>query len=456
MTDPRFREDDINIMFLKLKNFLFHREKFASGAAILTITTFFSYLTGMLRDRIFARTFGAGRELDLYNTSFIIPDILFNILIAGAFSAAFIPVFTSLLATDEKEKANELANTTINSAVFAIIFVGALAAIFMPALAKFIAPGFNEIERAALVSLSRLMLISPIIMTISSALGAILISHKSFLAYGLSPVFYNLGIISGTFLISWLGIYGLVVGTLIGTGLHFLPRFISILSAPYKYSFIFKLRDQNFIKIIKLLIPKMIGHPVEQFTFLAFNRIATTLAAGSVAVISFARNFQSVAVSLFGIAFSVAIFPMLSECAAKRDRGNFVKNFWKALRDILIFTVPSALGLYLLSDLPIRIFLGGGKFSDENILRTATVLAVFAFSIPTESLVHLLARSFYALKNTIIPVALSLLGLTIAVLFASLKVKTIGILAIPYGFFIGSATEVILLAFLLKKYIKKL
>lgn len=438
-------------MFLK-----FHREKFASGAAILTVTTFFSYLTGLLRDRIFARTFGAGRELDLYNTSFIIPDILFNILIAGAFSAAFIPIFTSLLATNEKEKANQLANTTLNSAVFAILIAGALAAIFMPALAKFIAPGFTDVERATLVSLSRLMLISPIIMTISSALGAILISHKTFLAYGLSPVFYNLGIISGTFLFPWFGIYGLVVGTLIGAGLHFLPRFISILSSPYKYSFIFKIRDRNFIKIIKLLIPKMIGHPVEQFTFLAFNRIATMLAAGSVAVISFARNFQSVAVSLFGIAFSVAIFPMLSECAAKRDHENFLKNFWKALRDILIFTVPSALGLYLLSDLPIRIFLGGGKFSDENILRTAQVLSVFAFSIPTESLIHLLARSFYALKNTIIPVVLSILALVISITFASLKIKTMGIIAIPYGFFLGSTIEIILLALMLRVKLKKL
>ncbi|MBI4994424.1 murein biosynthesis integral membrane protein MurJ [Candidatus Peregrinibacteria bacterium] len=442
-------------MLLKLKNLFFRREKFASGAAILTITTFLSYLTGLLRDRIFARTFGAGRELDLYNTSFIVPDIMFNILIAGAFSAAFIPVFTGLLATGEKEKANKLANTTLNSAVLAILAVGVLAAIFMPVLAKFIAPGFNEIERGTLVSLSRLMLISPVIMTISSALGAILISQKTFLAYGLSPVFYNLGIISGTFLTPWFGIHGLVIGTLTGAGLHFLPRLISIFYAQYKYLFLFNIRDPSFIKIIKLLIPKMIGHPVEQFTFLAFNRIATGLVAGSIAVISFARNFQSVAVSLFGIAFSVAIFPMLSECAAKGDRENFLKNFWKALRDILIFTVPSALGLYLLSDLIIRIFLGGGKFSDENIMRTAQVLSVFAFSIPTESLIHLLARAFYALKNTIIPVALSLLGLAVAVIFASFKAKTIGILAIPYGFFLGSAIEVILMSFLLHRYVKK-
>lgn len=427
------------------------KENFTKGAAILSITTLFSYITGLLRDRIFAQTFGAGRELDIYNTSFIIPDILFNILIAGAFSAAFIPVFTGLLAENKREEANELANTTLNSAVVAILVFGSLAALFMPILAKFIAPGFSEAERATLISLSRFMLVSPIILTVSSAFGAMLIGRKTFLAYGLSPIFYNLGIIFGTFLIPKFGIYGLVIGTLLGALLHLLPRFISILYTPYKYCFYFKIRDKNFIKTVKLLIPKMIGHPVEQFTFMAFNRIATTLAVGSVAVISFSRNFQSVPVSLFGIAFSVAIFPMLAECAAKRDRENFLKNFKKALRDILIFTVPSALGLYLLSDIPIRIFLGGGKFSDENILRTAQVLSIFALSIPTESLVHLFARSFYALKNTLIPVALSVFALIISITFASLKIKTMGIIAIPYGFFLGSAIEIILLALILRR-----
>lgn len=204
------------------------------------------------------------------------------------------------------------------------------------------------------------------------------------------------------------------------------------------------------------MIPKMIGHPVEQFTFLGFTRIATMFAAGSVTAVSFARNFQSVPVSLFGIAFSVAIFPTLAECAAKGDRENFLKNFWKVLRDILIFTIPSALGLYLLSDLPIRIFLGGGKFSDENILRTASVLSIFALSVPTESLAHLLARSFYALKNTIIPVVLSVFGLFVSISFAIYQSKSIGILAIPYGFFLGSFMEVILLAFLLRRKIKML
>lgn len=441
---------------LNLRSFFFRRERFSTGAAVLTITTFLSYVTGLFRDRIFARTFGAGRELDLYNTAFIIPDLLLNILVASALSAAFIPIFTGLVTQGEQERANTLANSVLHAALFAIFIAGSLAALFMPQLSKFIAPGFTESERETLISLSRLMLISPLIMTVSNFFGAMLVSFKRFLAYGLSPIFYNIGIIAGAFMAPWFGIYGLVFGTLIGALFHAIPRLFGIRSSLYRYAREFKLRDPHFRKVIKLMIPKMVGHPVEQLTFLGFTRIATALTAGSVTAVSFARNFQSVPVSLFGIAFSVAIFPTLAECAAKADRENFLKNFWKALRDILIFTVPSALGLYLLSDLPIRIFLGGGKFSDENILRTASVLSIFAFSIPTESLVHLLARSFYALKNTLIPVILSVVGLAVSISFATFQSKTLGILAIPYGFFLGSFIEVILLIILLRQKLKNL
>ena len=435
---------------------MLRRERFAEGAAVLTITTFFSYLTGLLRDRIFARTFGAGRELDIYNASFIIPDLLLNILVSSLLSAAFIPIFTSLFTQGEKEKANELANSVFHTAVGVIIIFAALTAIFMPQLSKFIAPGFSDGDRNALINLSRLMLISPVFMAISSSFGSLLVSLRTFLPYGLSPVFYNLGIIAGTFTVPWFGIYGLVLGTLFGAMLHVLPRFISILASPFRYRFHINLRDTHYKKVLKLMIPKMVGHPVEQLTFFGFTRIATLLAAGSVTAVSFARNFQSVAVSLFGIAFSVAIFPVLSQCAGADDRENFLKNFWKVLRDILFFTIPCALGLFFLSEIPIRIFLGGGKFGDENIFRTARVLSIFALSIPTESISHLLARAFYALKNTVTPVLMSVANLVISVTFAYYKSKTIGIVAIPYGFLLGSATQVALLGFFLRKKIKSL
>ncbi|MBI2453870.1 hypothetical protein HYV58_01685 [Candidatus Peregrinibacteria bacterium] len=431
------------------------RFRFEMGAAVLTATTFLSYLTGLLRDRIFARTFGAGRELDLYNASFTIPDLLLNIFVMSVLSAAFIPTLSGLLAQKEQEKANMLANATLRAAVAAILVLGGLAALFMPILSRFIGKDLPASDLAILTHLSRLMLISPMFMAVSNTFGAMLVSSKRFLAYGLSPVFYNLGIISGVLLTPRLGIFGLVAGTLFGAFLHTAPRIFALRTSPFRWLKHAPWKNRDFIDMIKLGLPKMAGHPVEPLTFMAFTRIALPLAAGSVTAVSFARNFQSVPVSLFGISFSVAVYPVLAAAVAKKNASDFLKSFKKSLRDILLLTIPSALGLYFLSEIPIRLFLGGGKFSDENILRTAHTLSLFALSIPTESAVHLLARSFYALKNTVIPVIMSVIGLIVCVSFASTAVDTLGIAAIPLGFFAGSAVETALLSFILARTLKK-
>jgi putative peptidoglycan lipid II flippase len=410
-----------------------------------------SYLTGLLRDRIFARTFGVGRELDIYNASFIIPDLILTVLVSAALSAAFVPLFTSLNAKGDREKANELANTVLHSATVVILVFGTLTAIFMPTISHWLAPGFNEVERLELVKLSRLMMFSPLLIAISSCFGAMLVSFKRFLAYGISAILYNTGIIIGTFFVPWLGLYGLVAGTLLGATLHLLPRLIAIRKTPFHYEPKVKFRDVNFIKMLKLMLPKMIGHPVEQLNFLAFTRIASLLAAGSVTAVSFARNFQSVPISMFGIAFSLAVYPTLAEAAAKNDRPAYMSNLKKAARDILIFTIPCAIGLFFFGGIAIRILLGGGRFDDESILRTSLVLSAFALSIPTESLVSLFARAFYALKNTIIPVAFSVLNLAISVAFAYIRAPEIGVVAIPYGFFLGSLTELLFLILILRR-----
>lgn len=432
-----------------LKSIFLKREKFSLGAAVLTATTLLSYITGLLRDRIFARTFGAGRELDLYNASFEIPDLILNVLVSSALSAAFIPIFSSLIGTDEKEKANKLANTVLHSAVAVIFVFGVIAAIGMPLILKITKPGFTGLEHDKLVDLSRLMLISPLIMAVSSSLGAMLVSYKRFLPYGISPILYNLGIICGTFTTAYFGVYGLVLGTLLGAALHLAPRLAVIKSTPFRYRFSVALKDANFIRVIKLTIPKLIGHPIEQINFMAFSSIASMLAAGSITAVSFSRNFQSVAVSIFGIAFSVAIYPTLAECVGKGDMENFKKNLFKTARSILFFAIPSAIGLSLLSYLPIKIFLGGGKFTQENILLTAGLLSVFALSIPFESLNSLLARAFYSLKNTIIPVLCSLTGLIVSVCVAFFGAKTFGLIAIPYGFLSGQFTKTAALSVIL-------
>jgi len=438
---------------ISIYNFL-SRKAIPGGAAILTVTSFASYAMGLFRDRLFARSFGAGPELDAYNASFIIPDLLLNIFVAGALAAAFIPVFSSLIGEKNKKQAHELANSVINSALLIMIFSGIAVFVLAPALSHVVAPGFSDASRSTLVNLMRLMVVSPIIFAISNSLGGMLVGYRRFLFYGLSPILYNLGIIIGTFFLAEkIGIYGVALGTIAGAILHLAIRVLGMKGVDFRYvkkiSF-----TGDFKTVIRLMIPKMFGHPVELVTFWGFTAIASTLGPGNITVLNFARNFQSVPVSLFGIAFATAILPALSQLAAKKDFKEYKVQFFRALKGILALTIFSALFIFFTKVFIIRLFLGGGAFSEPDILLTASVLGIFTLSIPLESTNHLLARSFYALKNTVIPVTVSILALGIAVSFGYVLAGYIGILALPLAFSIGSLFKMTTLFILLHLRIK--
>ncbi len=425
-------------------------------AGILSVTTLLSYITGLLRDRTFAHMFGAGRELDIYNTAFIVPDLMLNIFVASALSPVFTPLLSGLRAQQKHETAGHFATTVTAAASGTISILAILVGIFMPIIAPYIAPGFTVEERVQLIQMSRIILVSPVIMAVSNSLGSILVSSKQFLWYGISPVVYNLGLICGSFLVPKMGLSGLAVGVIFGAVAHLVSRIIGILRSGFTFGRSVNMRMSEFKQLLKLMGPKMLGHPVEQLKFFGFNRIATALAAGSVTAISFSRNFQSVPVSLFGISFAVSVFPLLAEAAAVGDRAAFKLHIKKTALSILAFTIPSTLFLLIVGDLPIKILLGGGKFVGESITRTATALAFFSLAIPTESMIHLFARSFYALKNTTIPVIMSVTGLIISVSVAHLFSDSYGIIAIPLGFFAGTFVEATLLGVLLYRRVQRL
>ena len=187
-------------MLARIKTYLFG-SVFRRGATLLTVLTLASYALGLVRDMMFARFLGAGRLLDIYNAAFIVPDLLLNIFVAGALTAAFVPVFTHLMARGERREAEQLAGTMLRAAPLVMAAIGGLAVIFMPQLARAVAPGFSGSEMTLLIRMSRLMLISPLLFAFSNTLGGMLVSLERFVGYGLSPVMYNLGIIGGVFLV---------------------------------------------------------------------------------------------------------------------------------------------------------------------------------------------------------------------------------------------------------------
>ena len=427
---------------------------FRRGASLLTALTIASYALGLVRDMVFSRVLGAGRLLDVYNAAFIIPDVLLNVFIAGALAAAFVPIFTHLIARNQKTDAQELAATMLAGAPIGMGIIGIIAFIGMPHFAGLVAPGFDAVDRALLVHLSRLMLISPILFALSNTLGGILVSLERFAGYGLSPVLYNLGIIGGAFLVAPLGPIGLVWGTIAGAVLHLMARIISVVRSGFRPHGPISFSNSHFKQVLGLMLPRMAGQPVEQLTFFLFTNLASSLALGSIAILSFARNFESVPVSVFGISFATAVFASLSRSAALNDDAAFIRTLKEAARPLAIVTTLSTLFYIGAGRFVIEILLGGGKFGDQQVHATATLLAWFSLGIPAEAFIHLLVRAFYALKDTWTPVFISVPGLALIWLIARALLPSMGLNSLGISYAIASTLEAGILFLLLRRRLR--
>ena len=290
--------------------------------------------------------------------------------------------------------------------------------VLAPLTVSVIAPGFQTTaERELYTGLFRVMCVTPVIFAASIALGEVLVAERRFLFYGLAPLLYNGGIVVGTVLLAdRLGIYAAAVGAVLGALLHLGIRVAGIGRTRFRIRPRWPSERPAVREFIRLMIPKMASHPIDPLTFLYFTALATRFGAGSVSAVSFARNFQSVPVSLIGVSIAVAAFPVLSAAVASGDRPAFVRTLATNLATTAILTGGAAIGLFVLSRVVIAVLLGGGAFGPDDVALTAGLLAAFAISIPLESLTHLLARAFYATHNTLIPVLASLAALAVILL----------------------------------------
>lgn len=413
------------------------------GSVVLAGTTLLSYVLGLLRDRMLARSFGASTSLDAYNAAFLVPDFLFNLLVASGIAAAAVPLFAGLMKRGQKE-ANEYMNSLLMSAAGAMMITGVGIGIFAPWLSFFVAPGLDETGRLLVTQMMRILAVSSVLFAGSNAFGAMLVSQKRFLAYGLSPAAYNLGIIAGAvYLAPQLGIIGVAYGTVLGAALHLVVRFVSALHSGWKFGWNPNfLRTSEMKRTFTLMVPKMFGHPVEMLTFWVFTTLASFLAPGSITVLNFARNFQSVPVSLIGIAMATAAFPLLAE-ARLGVKKEFASLLYRVSGTILLVSSVASMILFLIARPLVALLLGGGAFGADAVVQTAFVLGIFCLSIPTESLSHVFARAFYAQQNTITPVLFSVLGLIIAGCSAYLLTDMLGIAGLPVGFFLGSLVKTV-------------
>lgn len=433
---------------------LFQKSNSGVAALILALASLVSYICGLLRDVLISNYFGASLITDAYNTAFLIPDFIYTITVAGALSGIILPVFKKAHSKDPKD-GWELAGAFLTFSQLLVIGLSVVAFIFMPHIIDFAfgsqianQSGLTALEishqKYTITMLSRILLLSPVLFTISNGLGTILISFKHYVAYALSASFYNAGIIAGIYLLhESFGIYSAAIGVGFGLVLHLFIRIIDGWHLDHNLKL--RLWHPQLPYVFKLALPKTIGLLAWQFCLWAYNIIGYGLAEGSIAAFGYARNIQSFAVSLFGISIATAIFPFLVDYLNDGKTEEYRKKLQNSLIQIALYTIPAATGLALLSTETVTVLLGRGAFTQDAIILTSSVLFFFAFSIVFESLTHVFARAYYSFHNVIIPVTASLVFMSINLIGSFLMAPKWGASAFSIFFVIATAIQIIIL-----------
>lgn len=410
-------------------------------------TVVLSKVLGLIRDRLLAHTFTPD-TVAIFFAAFRLPDLIFQLIIFGALSVAFIPVFTEYLEDNGKKEAFKLAESTLSLALLILICLTVLVYIFVDPLTKIIVPGFNELQREQVALLTRVILIGQIILTVGSFFIGILQSFRRFIIPALAGVFYNLGIILGIlFLTKPLWILGPAVGVIIGAILHMLIQLPLIWSMGFRFGSIKSIIHPGVKEIVRLMSFRTIGLAAEQINETVGLILASLISTASVTYLTFAQHLQVVPIGLFGATLAQAALPVLS---SERSRGRideFKATLLTTMHQILFLALPAAAILIVLRIPAVRLVFGASQFDWEATVLTGRTLGFLAVGLFAQAVSLLLVRGFYALKDTKTPVIVSLIVvlINISLSFYLVRVLNLDIWSLGLSFSVSSILSGILL-----------
>lgn len=383
-----------------------------SAALTIMIMVAASRVLGLVRQRVLAHFFSV-EDLAVYFAAFRFPEMIFEILVVGALSSAFIPVFSSYISRGQEKKGWYVAAISQNAALFIFALLAVFIFIFAEPLSQLITPGFPAGSQAMMAQLTRLLLFVQGFFILSFFLTGVLESHQRFLLPAIAPLFYNLGIIFGAASLSSLGVWGAAIGALVGAFLHFAIQLPLALSLGFRFVPKIDFRDPGFRSIAKLAAPRALELSAYQILKSIELVLASLISLASYTYYTFANTLQLVPVGLFGVSVAKASLPTLSSFAAKGQMEKFRQTFGFALTQILFFVLPMAILLAVLRIPLVRILFGTARFSWEATVQTGYVVSAFSLGVTAQSIVALFTRAFYALQDTKTPVKVSLFSILV-------------------------------------------
>ena len=370
------------------------------AAYLLAGFAFLSQVLALVRDRLLAASFGAGSALDVYYAAFRIPDFIFITVGSMVSISVLIPFLMDKMKSGTEDGRKFISN--IFSFFFLLIVVSGIAAFFLvPFLSKNLFPGFTGDRLDQVIDLTRILLLSPIFLGLSNILGTLTQAYRRFFLYAISPILYNLGIIVGVLLLYPIfGLPGLAYGVIIGAVLHFAIQIPFIIESGLFPRLQWRFDFREIGRVLYISIPRTFTLGSDSISIIFLLSFASLMTAGSIAVFNFSYNLQSVPLSIIGVSYSLAAFPMLIKYFSSGEKEKFAEQAIASARHIVFWSVPVVVLFVVLRAQIVRTILGSGEFSWSDTRLTAAALAIFAMSLVFQNLTMLFVRAYYAAGKT--------------------------------------------------------
>lgn len=436
------------------------------AATMLAGSALLSSILGLIRDRqlngLYYSTYPQG--IDAYTVAFLIPDFMFFILVSGALSVSFIPVFNQRIADNNKKSAWELSTSILNLMAFVTLITSILIIIFAEPLVRYVVgPGLDESGRALAVSMMRVIAINPFLFSIAAVVTSIQQAAGRFIFFALAPIVYNIGIIIGILffinginIFGWQvfdgGIMGVALGVVLGSILQLVISCIGLWGMKFDYKFKIFWRNRGFRKVLSLLPPRSLNQGINYVNTIVEVNLASRMAAGSIRAYQQAANLAYVPTSLIGVAISTAVFPKMAERLGQGRPDLFKKELQVTLRVIVWLALPVTAITFFGRGYLVNFINNGGDVTMSGLL------GILAISILFSSIFQIAVRSFYAHQDTKTPLYISFFAIALNIILAVWFTFSLnmGIYGLAWAASIASIVQVIILLTIMARHIKGL
>jgi putative peptidoglycan lipid II flippase len=398
-----------------------------------------------------------GSDLDSFFSAFRLPDLVFQLVAAGALSSAVIPVISSLLATDQTARAWRVVSTIANLMLVALLVLSLVVFIAAPVLIPWITPGFTQAQWDEIAYLTRIMILGPIFLALGSLATSVLNARGRFTASVVAPIVYNLAIIGAAwFLVPIWGVTALAIGVVAGSVAHLLVQLAPVRALGFRYERTIDTHDDEARQTVKLLAPRALGLGVTQITFVVATSLASTMGTGAVTSFNVAFTLLQIPIGIIGVPLGVVVLPSLSHEAAVGRLAEFAALVSRSIRlDVFVMLPLTGVSIVLARDV-VRLLFGYGRFDDAAISLTAATLSAFLIGLTAHSLIAVLARAFYARQDTRTPVGAAILAVVVNTTLAIALAGPLGLPGLGLAIATAAWVETILLFVLLDRSLPEL